>query len=73
MRNFIAGIFAALVGVAACCAICLDRGAATTLRAEPTPQRRILLNRRALIITETELKLIAALAIIGLSSRPNMG
>ncbi len=30
-------------------------------------------SRSALVITETELKLIAALAIIGLSSRPKTG
>jgi hypothetical protein len=30
-------------------------------------------SRSALAITETELKLIAALAIIGLSSHPKMG
>jgi hypothetical protein len=32
-----------------------------------------LLRRSALAITETELKVIAALAIIGLSSRPKKG
>jgi hypothetical protein len=30
-------------------------------------------NRRALLITETELKLIAAAAIIGLNSKPKNG
>src|SRR5271168_2135655 len=35
--------------------------------------RLILISLRALVITDTELKLIAALAIIGLSSRPNTG
>ena len=34
---------------------------------------RTRLSRRALLITETELKLIAAAAIIGLSSRPKTG
>ena len=33
----------------------------------------VLRNRRALAMTETELKLIAALASIGLSSHPKMG
>ena len=37
------------------------------------PHRGSLRNRSALPITETELKLIAALAIIGLSSSPNTG
>ncbi len=36
-------------------------------------QRLTFLSRSALVITDTELKLIAALAIIGLSSKPNAG
>ena len=36
-------------------------------------QRRVLRRRNALAITETELKLMAALAIIGLRSQPNNG
>lgn len=36
-------------------------------------QSVVFLNRRAFAITETELKLIAALAIIGLRSTPNHG
>ena len=32
-----------------------------------------VLNRKALLITETELKLIAAAAIMGLRSSPNTG
>ena len=36
-------------------------------------QSRDLRSRRALAMTETELKLIAALASIGLSSQPNTG
>jgi hypothetical protein len=38
-----------------------------------TAYRLMLLSRRALAITDTELKLIAALANIGLSSNPNTG
>jgi hypothetical protein len=37
------------------------------------PQRRAVRRRRALLITDTELKLIAAAAIIGESSRPKTG
>ena len=40
---------------------------------EPTLQIRALRNRSAFAITETELKLIAAAAIIGLSRTPNSG
>ena len=35
--------------------------------------RRVRARRSALPITDTELRLIAALAIIGLSSKPNNG
>lgn len=36
-------------------------------------QRRTVLSRSAFVITETELKLMAAAAIIGLSSKPKNG
>ena len=36
-------------------------------------QRPTFLSLSALVITDTELRLIAALAIIGLSSKPNAG
>jgi hypothetical protein len=45
-----------------------DAGAATFLSYNIT-----LLSLSALVITDTELRLIAALAIIGLSSKPNAG
>jgi hypothetical protein len=45
-------------------------------RTAPSPschQRRTLLNLSAFAITDTELKVIAALAIMGLRSRPENG
>lgn len=41
--------------------------------AAPSPQIRTALRRRALAITETELRLIAAAAMIGLSRMPKTG
>jgi len=38
-----------------------------------TFQSRSFFNRRALVITDTELKLMAAAAMIGLSKMPNQG
>ncbi len=43
------------------------------LRAKNSPHSRTCLSRSAFAITDTELKVIAALAIIGLSTRPKNG
>ncbi len=42
-------------------------------RTEGKPYNFSLLSRRALLTTDTELKLMAAAAIIGLSNRPKAG
>jgi hypothetical protein len=53
---------------------CSDSNLATKVIASASPDyRETFRNRSALAITETELKLIAALASIGLNNQPNTG
>jgi hypothetical protein len=49
------------------------RGDERNVDGRQSPHNRVKRNRSALPITETELKLMAAAATIGLSNKPNAG